>query len=77
MKIELKDVLVLLTICSIVGGFLWFVLGRILTDKKDKMLLTFEVEALKTMVNELKKDCDHVDNILREIEVIKEKVKHL
>jgi hypothetical protein len=77
MKDGLNQILVALSICSIIGAFLMWILGRILTDKKDKMVLQFEIEKLKAMVEDVKKDYSQFDKLLTEIEVIKEKIKHL
>jgi len=77
METGLRTILIALTICSIIGGFLMWVLGRVLTDKKDKMTLSFEVERLKAMISELKTDTDKIELIQRELEIIKEQIKHL
>jgi hypothetical protein len=77
MKELLSIILAVLTICSIIGAFLLFILGRVLTDKKDKMTLTFEIERLKEMVSQLKEDTNKIEFIQRELDIIKEQVKHL
>lgn len=77
MKIELEVVLTVLAICSIVGGFLWWGLGRALTDKKDKLTLEFEVNRLKEMIAGLKEDTSKIEHIQRELDIIKEQIKHL
>ncbi len=77
MQIEFSALLLVLSICSIIGGFLYWVLGRVLTDKKDKMMLAFEVETLKQKVSDLKAEASKIDTILTELEIIKERIKHL
>lgn len=77
MKVELSTVLTVLSIMAIVGGFIMWILGRVLTDKKDKLTLAFEIEKLKSLVSSLKEDTDKIDHIQRELDIIKEQVKHL
>lgn len=77
MKVELSTVLTVLSIFVIVGGFLWFILGRVLTDKKDKMTLSFELEKLKEDLKDIKGNADKIEMIQREIDIIKEQIKHL
>lgn len=77
MKIELNVVLTVLSIMAIIGGFLWWGLGRVLTDKKDKLTLEFEVNRLKDLIAGLKEDTAKIDHIQRELDIIKEQIKHL
>ena len=77
MKSELSTVLTALSICSIVGAFLMWILGRVLTDKKDKMLLAFRIETLEQTIRDLKVDASKIDQVLTELEIIKERIKHL
>lgn len=67
MNVQLSTVLTVLSILGIIGGFIWWLLGRILTDRKDKLTLTFEVERLQEKIKDIKED----------IEDIKERIKHL
>ena len=75
--IELSEVLAALSICSIIGAFLMWILGRVLTDKKDKLVLQFEIDKLKDMIEDVRKDSSQIDKLFTELEVIKEKIKHL
>jgi len=77
MNVEPKDILIVLSIMSILAGAILWVLGRMLTDKKDKMTLAFEVERLKEMVGDLKGETQKIELIQRELDVIKEQIKHL
>lgn len=77
MKIELSAVLIVLSILAIVGGALSWVLGKFLTDKKDKMTLAFEIERIKEMVSDLHQEAAKIDVIQRELDIIKEQIKHL
>lgn len=77
MKVELSAVLIVLSILAIVGGALSWVLGKFLTDKKDKMTLAFEIERIKEMVSDLHQEAAKIDTIQRELDIIKEQIKHL
>ena len=77
MKVELSAVLIVLSILAIVGGALSWVLGKFLTDKKDKMTLAFEIERIKEMVSDLHQEAAKIDVIQRELDIIKEQIKHL
>jgi len=77
MNVEPKDILIVLSIMSILAGAILWVLGRMLTDKKDKMTLSFEVERLKEMVGEIKGETHKIELIQRELDIIKEQIKHL
>lgn len=77
MKIELSILAAILGILTPVGIFAWFILGRILTDKKDKLTLQFQVENLKQEIKDLKIDTDKIDRIQRDIDLIQERIKHL
>jgi hypothetical protein len=77
MNVEPKDILVVLSIISILAGAILWVLGRVLTDKKDKMTLTFEIERLKEIVGNIKGETEKIELIQRELDVIKEQIKHL
>lgn len=77
MKIELEVLLTALSIIAIIFGFLWWGLGRVLTDKKDKLTLEFEVNRLKEMIAGLKEDTQKIEHIQRELDIIKEQIKHL
>lgn len=77
MKVELSTVLVVMSIFAIVGGALTWVLNKFLTDKKDKLTLAFEIERIKEMLSELKEDISRVEQIRRELDIIKEQIKHL
>lgn len=77
MSIEPKDILVFLSILAILAGFFWWILGRVLTDKKDKMQLAFRIERIEEMVHELKGDVKKLELIEDELHIIKEQIKHL
>lgn len=77
MTIEPKDILVILSIAAILAGFFWWILGRVLTDKKDKLTLTFEIERIKERIAELEQDSDKIEPIQRDLDIIKEQIKHL
>lgn len=77
MEVKLSIILTALSILGIIGGFIGWVLGRILTDKKDKLTLTFKIERIEQMLLELKIDIDKIDPIQLELEKIKEQIKHL
>jgi len=77
MKTDLSAILVILSICSIIGAFLMWILGRVLTDKKDKMVLAFKIEVLEETIKDLKIEASKIDSILTEMEIIKERIKHL
>lgn len=77
MKVELSVVLTALSICAILAGFLWWILGRVLTDKKDKLTLAFEIERIKERLAEAEQDTDKIIQIERDLDVVKEKIKHL
>lgn len=67
MKIELSSILIILSILAIVGGFLLWVLGLVLTDKKDKMMVDFRLKNLEKDIIDHRKD----------IENLEQKTKHL
>lgn len=75
--VDLGAVLVVLSIFAIIAGFLVWVLGRFLTDKKDKMTLSFEIEKVKDDVKELKENIELVDKISRQLDIVEERIKHL
>lgn len=77
MKVELSVILTALSICGILSGFLWWILGRVLTDKKDKLTLAFEIERIKERLEEAEQDTDKIAQIERDLDVVKEKIKHL
>jgi len=77
MKVELSSVLLVLSIFAIIGGFLSWVLARFLTDKKDKMILAFEIEKIKNAIAELKEDRELVEAISHKLDIIEERIKHL
>lgn len=77
MKVDISAILTVLTILAIVGGGLSWVLGKFLTDKKDKMTLSFEIERIKQMLSELKDETDKIDPIQRQLDIISEQIKHL
>lgn len=77
MKAELSTIYVVLGILAMAGGFLIWVLSLFLTDKKDKLTLIFEVDRLKEKVKELQTDTDKIETIQRELDIIKEQIKHL
>lgn len=77
MKVELSSVLLVLSILAIVGGFLGWVLSKFLTDKKDKLTLAFEIERIKERLSELEHDTDKIGVIQRELDIVKEQIKHL
>lgn len=77
MKVELSAILTALSICGILAGFLWWILGRVLTDKKDKLTLAFEIERIKERLEEAEQDTDKIAQIERDLDVVKEKIKHL
>lgn len=77
MKVELSSVLLVLSILAIVGGFLGWVLSKFLTDKKDKLTLAFEIERIKERLSALEHDTDEIATIQRELDIIKEQIKHL
>lgn len=67
----LSTVLTLLSILGIVAGFCMWILGRILTDRKDKLTLDFKVERLNELYKQLK------DEVKEDIDELKERTKHL
>jgi len=75
--VDLSGVLVVLSIFAIIAGFLVWVLGRFLTDKKDKMTLAFEIEKIKSAITELKEDRELVEEIRHKLDIIEERIKHL
>ena len=77
MNIELKDILVLLSIVAILAGFFWWIMGRVLTDKKDKMLLAFRIEKIEEHIHDLRADVDKLEVIEQELNIVKEQIKHL
>lgn len=77
MNIEPKDILVLLSILSILVGFFWWIMGRVLTDKKDKMLLAFRIEKIEEHIHALRADVDKLEVIENELNIVKEQIKHL
>jgi len=77
MKIELSTVLTILSIASILGGFILWVISKALSDKKDKLTLSFEIDRLKEIVGGLEEKTDKIDLIQNQLDVIKEQIKHL
>lgn len=77
MNIEPKDILVLLSILSILVGFFWWIMGQVLTDKKDKMLLAFRIEKIEEHIHALRADVDKLEVIENELNIVKEQIKHL
>jgi Na+-transporting methylmalonyl-CoA/oxaloacetate decarboxylase gamma subunit len=77
MKVELNSVFLVLSILAIILGGISWVLSKFLTDKKDKMTLAFEIEKIKEMISGLKEDVSKVETIQRELDIIKEQIKHL
>lgn len=77
MKIELSTVLTILSIASILGGFILWVISNALSDKKDKLTLSFEIDRLKEIVGGLEEKTDKIDLIQNQLDVIKEQIKHL
>lgn len=52
-NVELSALLTVLSILTIVGGFLVWLLTRVLADKSDKLSLRYDVDTLKERVNDL------------------------
>ncbi|HRI26003.1 MAG TPA: hypothetical protein PLZ45_15095 [Ferruginibacter sp.] len=77
MTVNLEIVGTILGIFTVIGGFFWFVVGRILTDKKDKLTILFEIDKLKEDIKYLKDDIGDINNLVRKIDIIEEKIKHL
>jgi len=77
MTIELSTVLTILSIASILGGFILWVISKALSDKKDKLTLSFEIDRLKEIVGGLEEKTDKIDLIQNQLDVIKEQIKHL
>ena len=77
MKVELSTVLTALSIMAIIGGFIMWILGRVLTDKKDKLTLLFEIESIKKEVASLNHETEKIEHLQRELDIIKEQIKHL
>ena len=77
MRVELSTVLVALSILAIAGGFLVWVLGLFLTDKKDKLTLIFEIDRLKEKIEGLEGEATKIESLQRELDIIKEQIKHL
>lgn len=53
MRVELSAVLTVLSILTIIGGFLVWLLTRVLSDKSDKLSLRYDVDRLKERVNDI------------------------
>lgn len=53
MRVELSAILTVLSILTIIGGFLVWLLTRVLADKSDKLSLRYDVDRLKERVNDL------------------------
>ena len=53
MKVEFSVVLTVLSILTIIGGFLAWILTRILADKSDKLSIKFDVDTLKEKMCDL------------------------
>lgn len=77
MNIDINIVATVSSILVVAGGFFWFVVGRILTDKKDKLTLEFEIQRLKDDVHELKATREEIEALTRQINIIQEQIKHL
>ncbi len=77
MRVELSTILVVLSILAIAGGFLIWVLGLFLTDKKDKLTLIFEIDRLKEKIEGLEGEATKIESLQRELDIIKEQIKHL
>ncbi|MBK7377262.1 MAG: hypothetical protein IPJ02_17455 [Chitinophagaceae bacterium] len=77
MKVELSTVLTVLSIFAIILGGITWTLGKFLTDKKDKLTLIFEIDRLKEKMKELETDTGKINLIERELDIIKEQIKHL
>ncbi len=77
MRVELSTVLVALSILAIAGGFLVWVLGLFLTDKKDKLTLIFEIDRLKEKIEGIEGETTKIEALQRELDIIKEQIKHL
>jgi uncharacterized membrane protein (DUF106 family) len=75
--VDLGSLLLVLSIFAIIGGFLVWILGKFLTDKKDKMTLAFEIEKIKTAILELKEDTKAIEEISRQLNIVEERIKHL
>ena len=77
MRVELSTILVVLSILAIAGGFLIWVLGLFLTDKKDKLTLIFEIDRLKEKIEGIEGETTKIEALQRELDIIKEQIKHL
>ena len=77
MKVDLSTLLVSLSILAIAGGFLVWVLGLFLTDKKDKLTLIFEIDRLKEKIEGIEGETTKIEALQRELDIIKEQIKHL
>jgi len=77
MKVELSTVLTVLSIFAIILGGITWTLGKFLTDKKDKLTLIFEIDRIKEKMKELETDTGKINLIERELDIIKEQIKHL
>lgn len=77
MTINLEIIGSILGILTVIGGFFWFVVGRILTDKKDKLTIVFEIDKLKDDIKDLKDNIGGINDLIRKIDIIEEKIKHL
>ena len=77
MRVELSTVLVALSILAIAGGFLVWVLGLFLTDKKDKLTLIFDIDRLKEKIEGIEGETTKIEALQRELDIIKEQIKHL
>lgn len=53
MRVELSVVLTVLSILTIIGGFLVWLLTRVLADKSDKLSLRYDVDRLKERVTDI------------------------
>lgn len=76
-EVKLSTILTALSIMAIIGGFFMWILGRVLTDKKDKMTLLFEIENIKKEVASLNHETEKIEHLQRELDIVKEQIKHL
>lgn len=77
MNIDSKEILTWASIIVILAGFFWWIMGRVLTDKKDKMLLAFRIEKIEEHIHALRADVDKLEVIENELNIVKEQIKHL
>ena len=77
MKVELSTVLTVLSIFAIILGGITWTLGKFLTDKKDKLTLIFEIDRLIEKIEGLEGEATKIESLQRELDIIKEQIKHL